>query len=424
MSLFKSKIKVVPWNEYFPDIESTTPDRKRFYKKWKSRIKRGKRVDLGENLSYIFVYLYECINKYLEDRDIRRLEGNFEIIKNLYPNSKAIFYLNDWLEDAYILEKDFKSAYNLSKSKENKNIEDILFYASKLDRKTSLTGKEFLDIVGYSFLTDFGKKNISEIEKLLDVFLDNFEIKHKMNFFEYFMKDLKKGKISEKEVEEYKKFYIKESDFYKYKSYDDQQIQTSYKDNYISNYTKRLFQGVINHTRQTEEVVEGINITFEHTDHSMIELKTEILQLGHVLKNAMFNEGKRILRETENTYREESGIPKIGEGWVSETELFYKLINAFPQHEIIHHGRPKWLGRQHLDIYFPELNIGVEYQGKQHLEPVEYFGGESSFKKQQKRDERKRDKCKRNKCSLIYVYDDYNFEDIKNQIEQEIRKKE
>ena len=59
----------------------------------------------------------------------------------------------------------------------------------------------------------------------------------------------------------------------------------------------------------------------------------------------------------------------------SETELYYRIADIFHENEVLHHGSPTCLGRQHLDIYFPELNIGVEYQGAQHYIAVDFFGG-------------------------------------------------
>lgn len=41
--------------------------------------------------------------------------------------------------------------------------------------------------------------------------------------------------------------------------------------------------------------------------------------------------------------------------------------------------------------------------GKQHYEPVEYFGGQKGFEDTIKRDERKRDVCQRMGIDLIYV---------------------
>jgi hypothetical protein len=83
---------------------------------------------------------------------------------------------------------------------------------------------------------------------------------------------------------------------------------------------------------------------------------------------------------------------------------------------VIHHGRPKWLGRQHLDIYIEDFNIGIEYQGKQHSQSVEYFGGDTSFTKQLMLDEKKKVICEENGCELIEVFPEYNLKDILGKI--------
>lgn len=112
-------------------------------------------------------------------------------------------------------------------------------------------------------------------------------------------------------------------------------------------------------------------------------------------------------RETSDQVREELGIPKVGEGWKNETFL-YKLIYELMEPlgiEVIHHHKPDFLSRQELDIYF-EIDgqeVGIEYQGIQHFEPVDYFGGEDAFKQTVKRDERKRRLCDENDVVLIYV---------------------
>ncbi len=105
-------------------------------------------------------------------------------------------------------------------------------------------------------------------------------------------------------------------------------------------------------------------------------------------------------------------MPKIGEGWISETKLFYQLKDEFNEHIVLQHCKPKWLGRQHFDIYFPILNIAVEYQGKQHFEAVEYFGGHEALKQNILRDNRKKDLALKNNCELIYVEPGYNIKDI------------
>lgn len=98
----------------------------------------------------------------------------------------------------------------------------------------------------------------------------------------------------------------------------------------------------------------------------------------------------------------------------SQTLLYDKLKNTF-QDEIIlceiNNNTVPWLELQRFDIYFPQYNIAVEYNGKQHYEPVKFFGGGEFFKLQQKRDELKRSKCKENSCHLFELRYDYNEND-------------
>ena len=64
------------------------------------------------------------------------------------------------------------------------------------------------------------------------------------------------------------------------------------------------------------------------------------------------------------------------------------------------------LGRKEIDIYFPKLKIGIEYQGGQHFKPVDLFGGEEQFKKQLERDYEKIEQCKQNGIILLhFTYD-------------------
>lgn len=126
--------------------------------------------------------------------------------------------------------------------------------------------------------------------------------------------------------------------------------------------------------------------------------------------------------EPENEIRKIFGLPKIGEGWISETFLYYQIKNHFSKDLVIHHGRPLWLGRQHLDIYFPLYNIGIEFQGDQHYYPIDFFGGEKSFKESKERDIKKRKLCLANNCILIEVISNYKIDNIIDQITEIIKK--
>ena len=66
-----------------------------------------------------------------------------------------------------------------------------------------------------------------------------------------------------------------------------------------------------------------------------------------------------------------------------------------------------WLGSQSLDIYIPSLRTGIEYQGKQHFNPISYFGGNEGFEVTKNRDLYKREKCKKYGVKLIeWRYDE------------------
>lgn len=106
-------------------------------------------------------------------------------------------------------------------------------------------------------------------------------------------------------------------------------------------------------------------------------------------------------RRTNNLTREELGFKKIGERFVSETEL-YRIIKAiFPNNKVIHHYKRKWLGKQEIDIFVPDLNLAIEYDGIQHFKPIKAWGGEEGLKKNIERDKLKEEKCKENNVILI-----------------------
>lgn len=61
------------------------------------------------------------------------------------------------------------------------------------------------------------------------------------------------------------------------------------------------------------------------------------------------------------------------------------------------------------DFYLPNKNVLIEFQGEQHEQPVEYFGGKEKFKIQQEHDKRKREYAKEHNIELLEIwYWDYN----------------
>ena len=152
------------------------------------------------------------------------------------------------------------------------------------------------------------------------------------------------------------------------------------------------------------------------------QLKREVGMTSSVFYKNCFEKAEELGRKGENYFRKNSGLPKIGEGWISETNLYYEIKEAFSC-EVFQHGKPKWLGRQHFDIWIPSLKLAIEYQGLQHDEPVEFFGGEKSFRENQKRDLRKKMLCAENNVTLIEVRKNYQINDVIKKINYHDKRK-
>lgn len=63
----------------------------------------------------------------------------------------------------------------------------------------------------------------------------------------------------------------------------------------------------------------------------------------------------------------------------------------------------KYIKELKFDFYLPEKNICIEYDGKQHFQPIKYWGGEKELKKIQKRDKIKSDYCKKNNINFLRI---------------------
>lgn len=108
-------------------------------------------------------------------------------------------------------------------------------------------------------------------------------------------------------------------------------------------------------------------------------------------------------KKIENIVREEFGIRKVGEGWISETILHQIVARVCAGHEVLFHYRPEWLGGLEFDIYVPDLKTAFEYQGIQHYRPIKAWGGEKGLEEVKRRDARKACLCRQLDIRLIRV---------------------
>ena len=110
------------------------------------------------------------------------------------------------------------------------------------------------------------------------------------------------------------------------------------------------------------------------------------------------NELNRWINERINEASEFS-IGQCPTKWVSEYRLFEYIKIIFP--DAIYQYHPNWLAPQSLDIYIPSIRTAIEYQGKQHYEPLAFFGGENKLIETYHRDLKKKTKCSENGIRLL-----------------------
>ena len=135
--------------------------------------------------------------------------------------------------------------------------------------------------------------------------------------------------------------------------------------------------------------------------------------------------------------------PKHGEFWQAPynhaqgqccpkcnlSNLERSVMNYLDEHGITYDYQKRfdWLGRQSLDFYLPDYKVGIECQGLQHFEEIDYFGGKEGLNECKKRDKRKFKKCQKNGIKVLYysnlgieypydVFEDLDllFKEIKN----------
>jgi len=330
------------------DLENANDKQEEFYKIYKNKFKNGVFLDIEGNDNYSFILYYDLLSENSHRENTQELQENFKNLEKYYPKTKG--YTQSAVIEKMESHEDYESAWKLKYNEQYIGIQTIIEYEQKLQCPL-LDGELMIKLGGYSHLTEFGQNNIENIKPFADKQLETYEMAKGMKFFELFFQNGKPYQTSKYGVEYYKQFYLSEIEYYHYKSIDDSQVHLNYRSD-----------------------------------------------MTHVVEKAIFNQCRLILKQAEDLYRESTGMPKIGEGWISETELYYRITEAFQEHEVVHHGSPDWLGRQHLDIYLPRVNIALEYQGTQHYVAVDFFGGQEALEKTKERDERKRIKCYENGC--------------------------
>lgn len=352
--------------EYAPTQEVMNSSQKFFYQKWLKHWQRGNAIDIDEQFSYLFCYMISLVQR----SDPKTIASDISDLLTAYPNvnknsNNFVSFASAYVADAHVLQKEYDTAISVLAGIQLKVVEIHPIVRNKL-----LSIKLFVaeDLCGIDLLTLFGSPEWTRFGR--------------ENFFE--MGDCLDGLIAERRTSSDRTFLVHMMEEYSFAT-----LQDAYP--------------LFGYHSDAKRYLDYLPYYYFHTTPKAYPFVTPLV------------------REAENVLREKFGIPKIGEGWVSETELFYKLREAFPNRKIIQHASPKWLGRQHLDIYFPDLEVAVEYQGRQHDKPIGFFGGEEAFRRTLERDARKRRLCEQNGVTLLYVRPGYILDELVVQIHEVIK---
>ncbi len=423
---------VPPLDNFLPKLYELTQPQKEFYECLKKSVNKNKYLNIEDNVAYVYLYAYEIINNFLDnlmynkqhshfhskkhiEKDIRELSKLREIFcKNLntIEFQNLHHFLCIWIADFYLIINDYNCAWQEIR-KGRISLSHIYNIRSKCS-ETYLDGGDLIHLLrSETRISEIGKNYIDRIEILTSKYLETFQSIYQENIVKQILNQFEFWNLTELDFEKIKEYYKNEESFHFWK--------TLYLKESLSIYQTKEYNHVF---------FSGVGSTIDRDRDNSSPSRSDFMPciklkvIPTFLQIAIEDEMKRILRDAENIVREEKKLPKVGEGWISETELFYKISCHYPNEKIINHGRPLWLGKQHLDIYFPKRNIGIEYHGIQHLQPIEYFGGVKGFENTQSRDKRKVELCLQNDCLLIPAYKGYSLENIINQIQERLDKLE
>lgn len=127
------------------------------------------------------------------------------------------------------------------------------------------------------------------------------------------------------------------------------------------------------------------------------------------VKNIFYSRLKNNYRSLENHIRKEKGFDEVG-SYVMEKHLLNMVIDEFPVYTIISEHSPKWLDGQRFDIFIKELNVAIEYNGIQHFQSIDFFGGKEGLERTQFLDKVKREKAALNGVKVYDINYNENFE--------------
>lgn len=417
MGLFAKKFtSVPPFNTYYPSLETAAPEQQAYYRWLVGEFQKGIAPDVQGNLSYLFVRIYDVIGEFIRTRDYAPLAQWFEFLRCGYASTTKIgSYLDTWQGDAALLAQNWIDAWEC-KRRQRLDV-DLLVNVRRRCPRATLSSRDLHALLGTDDgLTTSGQQRLDAVDAEADRVLAQYHTDKSMNAIDAFLEQYAWRELAKSDLER-----IADECEYLVSA---QRLKNAHRKQSRHEQVERpLFSGVLLPFETTEDspVDFGGGLTISLTARMRAMNPTvSFVHVSPVIELATLAQCKRLLREAENNVRGREGLPRIGEGWVSETELYNVIRAAFPTLSVVQHARPDWLAPQHLDVYLPGHRIAVEFQGAQHLGAVDYFGGEKAYEQQKRRDITKKRLCTKNGCALVEVFQGYVAGDVVGAIHMHI----
>ena len=170
---------------------------------------------------------------------------------------------------------------------------------------------------------------------------------------------------------------------------------------------------IYNKSNTTDFIEKSIKIHNDKYDYSKVEYVNALTKVKIICKT------HGIFVQIPNSHLNGSGCSKCGNS-KGENEIMNILIDKcviFESQKTFEYCKNKH--KLPFDFYLPEYNICIEFDGKQHFEPINFFGGKDAFNKTKINDNIKNKYCSDNNIKLIRIpY--YNYENIEQLLNDEL----
>ena len=166
-------------------------------------------------------------------------------------------------------------------------------------------------------------------------------------------------------------------------------------------------------TRTTEEFIERAKkVHGDNYDYSKVEYT------GNLDKIKIICSKHGEFLQSPDNHLQKRGCPRC-----KESRGEQEVRKFLEENGISFEAEKKFIGCKNVeplrfDFYLPDHNVLIEYQGIQHYEPVEFFGGEQAFEKLKKRDKIKREWSRDSSFELVLIKYDV---DVSQQLQKIVK---